>query len=93
MQNKFLPIGSVVLLKKGTKLLVVCGYCTKTSEDSLVYDYTGIAYPEGIQASDNFIFFNHDDINQILYKGYESKDFLELIKEMVQQFGGNDESN
>ena len=32
MQEKFLPIGSVVLLKGGTKKVMITGYCMKTAE-------------------------------------------------------------
>ena len=59
MQDKFLPIGSVVLLKEGKKSLVICGYCTSPGEDKPLYDYTGILYPEGIRSVNEFLFFNH----------------------------------
>ena len=42
MQEKFLPIGSVVLLKGGTKKVMITGYCMKTAEyPDEVFDYNG----------------------------------------------------
>ena len=93
MQNKFLPIGSVVLLKDGEKSLVICGYCAKPGEDGSLYDYIGVMYPEGIRSSKEFIFFNHSDLEKVLYTGYESNEFLKLNSDMIDKFGGDSESN
>ena len=93
MQSKFLPIGSVLLLKDGKKPLVICGYCAKPGKDDPIYDYTGILYPEGIQSANSFYFFNHSQIDKVLYIGYESSEYKELNEDLIQQFGGNNESS
>lgn len=82
--EKYLPIGSVLKLKKGTKEVMIIGYlCTTTDDKEKVYDYCGCLYPEGYLGSDKTLFFNHDDIDIIYSLGYinqNSKDFIEKLK-------------
>ena len=48
MEKEFLPVGSVVLLKGGTKRVMVTGFCSVDNDDTTkIYDYTGCLYPEG----------------------------------------------
>lgn len=76
-REKFLPIGTVVLLKGATKRLMITGFCI-TSEDQSIYDYSGCLYPEGIISSNQTALFNHEQIVEISYMGLEDdedKDF------------------
>lgn len=42
MEKEFLPVGSVVLLKGGTKRVMVTGFCSVDNDDTTkIYDYTG----------------------------------------------------
>ena len=83
MPEKFLPIGTVVLLKNGKKEVMITSYCifpnnTEYKEGQEVkatkkmYEYAGCIYPEGILDSNVSCAFNHDQIVQILHIGYES---------------------
>ena len=89
MENteRFLPIGSVVLLKGGTKKIMVTGFCSVDSDDKTkLYDYTGCIYPEGFLDYNEICLFNNDQIEQIFYKGYESdeeKEFKKDLQEIV----------
>ena len=87
--NDFLPVGSVVLLKNGKsqyQLLVIrCllqikylmkGHETKSNK---VYDYCAVLYPEGLISSDNFILFDKENIDTVIFKEYESDDCKELF--------------
>ena len=71
MEEKYLPIGSVVLLKKANKMIMINGYCAvaKNLSDK-VFDYRGCPYPEGIISSTGVALFNHDDIQKVEYLGY-----------------------
>lgn len=84
MQEKYLPIGSVVLLKGGKKRLMITGYCMQTQEKpGVIYDYSGCIFPEGVIRSDITSVFNHDQIVRIDFTGFndeESKAFLEKLK-------------
>ena len=82
--EKYLPIGSVVMLKKATKKVMITGFMIKKIDDEKVYDYTGCLYPEGMIDSQKNLLFNHEDIFRIYAIGYsddEEKAFKEMIKE------------
>ena len=74
MENKYLPIGSVVLLKGAKKELMITGYAQIDLEKhDKIYDYCGCLFPEGIISSDKIFVFDHENIEKILYKGFENK--------------------
>lgn len=75
MKEKFLPIGSVVLLENGTKKVMITGFCITTPEKpDTKYDYCGCVYPEGIIKSDLICVFNHDQIKEISFIGFETEE-------------------
>lgn len=83
--QKYLPVGSIVMLKGGKHRLMITGFCTVDFEaNSKVYDYSGCFYPEGFISFENIIMFNHVDIEKIFYLGLsddEEKQFkVELMK-------------
>ena len=88
---KYLPLGSVVILKKGIKKLMIMGYSQVDMDNKdKIYDYIGCLYPEGVIASNQNILFNHDDIKSIIAIGLkdpEQKDFMDNIELLI----GNDE--
>lgn len=84
--EKYLPLGSVVLLKGGKKRLMITGFYITTNENDKVYDYTGCLYPEGMLTSESNCVFNHDQIERIFCLGYsdeEEKKFKEELKKMT----------
>lgn len=81
MKN-LLPIGSVVLLKDATKKLVIIGILQVNPGENKIYDYLGVPYPEGYVGSDNNFLFNHSDINDIIFSGYENPEREVFIKAM-----------
>lgn len=85
MLKELLPIGSVVLLKEGTKKLMIIGI-KPVSEDNpnTVFDYIGVVYPEGYLSNEYNFLFNHNDINDVVFIGYnnpEREDFIEFMEE------------
>lgn len=74
MEKNYLPIGSVVLLKNAKKKLMITGFYIKAEGYDNVFDYSGCLYPEGIVTSDQSGVFNHDQIDQVIFKGYESEE-------------------
>ena len=85
----YLPVGSVVLLKKGSKPVSIMGYKVVSSDDNFynenngknkeqVFDYCGVLYPEGLIGINVLCMFNHENIKKVLHVGYttdESKEF------------------
>ncbi len=84
MQEKYLPIGSVVLLKGGKKELMITGYLMETKEEpGRIFDYCGCMYPQGVLRSDITCVFDHSQIQEIFslgYVGQNTKQFLDSIK-------------
>ncbi|MBQ9072549.1 MAG: DUF4176 domain-containing protein [Bacilli bacterium] len=86
-QEKYLPIGSVVLLKNAKKQVMITGFLARSKEEnSKVYDYMGCMYPEGILSSEFNLLFNHDQIENIYYIGYSDNNWKELNANIKKSF-------
>lgn len=78
--KELLPIGSVVLLKKGLKKVMIIGILQQTSEvRDKVFDYVAVLYPEGYINEELKFLFDHEDINDVIFRGYENPERDELI--------------
>ena len=88
--EKYLPIGSVVLTKKSQKKLMITGFCGIDYDNkNNMFDYCACLYPEGIlQASDTFL-FNHDQIEEIIFLGYDDDDEKKFKKELKELLSKN----
>ncbi len=91
MENKqrFLPIGSVVMLRGGTKEVMITSYCIfptnvqikdgqAVKPERKMYEYGGCIYPEGILDSNVSCAFNHDQIVEVLHVGYQTDKQVQL---------------
>lgn len=76
MYEKFLPIGTVVMLKNGYKRVMITGYKCFFDKDK-IYDYSGCLYPEGIISYKNTLLFNHSQIVQVYHVGLINDSFKE----------------
>lgn len=87
MKEKFLPIGTVVLLKGGKKRAMITGFCSVAQENQdKIYDYSGCVYPEGYLSSNQVCLFDHDQIEKIFFVGFEDdeeKSFKEKLNTIV----------
>ncbi|MED1116558.1 DUF4176 domain-containing protein [Bacillus paramycoides] len=82
-KEKLLPNGSIVLLKGGTKQIVIYGRKQKLIvKEPFMYDYIGCFYPEGYINPDYTFVFNHEDIEEIIFLGFvdeEEEAFVGLL--------------
>ena len=89
MYEKYLPLGSVVLLKNGTKRVMVTGFCIKSKDNQdKIFDYIGCLYPEGVFDTEKNLLFNHEDIDKYYAIGYsddEEKKFKENLKKALEE--------
>lgn len=83
--NELLPIGSVVILKNAAKRLMVCGVGQTNAKDNKHYDYIGVMYPEGSMGEGSQYLFNHGDIQEIFFRGFEDDERDRFI-DRLQQF-------
>ncbi len=82
--KEYLPIGSVVLLKKGTKKIMIYGRKQTMAETWEMFDYVACFYPEGNISPEYTFLFNHDDAEEVIFYGYkdeEEEKFIEAISE------------
>ena len=97
--EKFLPIGTIVLLKNGKKEVMILSYGLmpqgtvyegdkKVSGIGKIYDYGGCTYPEGLISSEQILGFNHEQIEKICYPGYSTPihdEYNKFLKESFEQ--------
>ncbi len=102
--DKYLPIGTVVMLKGGTKRLMISGFCAMENEpaeneETKIWDYSGCLYPEGFLSSNQCCLFDHEQIEEIFHLGLsaeedeEEKDFKKQLKKAVKNLNKTSEDN
>jgi hypothetical protein len=74
-----LPIGSVVMLINTTKALMIYGICQIEKDSGKSYDYLGVLYPEGNVSMDTQFLFNQEDIQQVLFRGYDTPERIRFL--------------
>lgn len=85
MKEKFLPIGSIVRLKGATKKIMIIGYLSVDNEKKeVVYDYSGCMYPEGILGSDQTLLFYHDQIEEVIFQGFQDEEQTEFSNKLLE---------
>lgn len=93
--EKYLPLGTIVLLKEASKKMMIIGYCPVT-QDNKMFDYSGCLWPEGVIGSDKSLLFNHDQIGQIFSEGFKNEETIEFnnkIKELVVKMQTEQQAN
>ena len=87
--NDLLPVGSVVLLKEAIKKLMIIGVLQTVRRDEEItnnYDYMGVLYPEGFLNLESVMLFNHEQINDVVFRGYENPERQEFIAYVEKEF-------
>lgn len=78
-----LPIGTIVLLEGGEKRIMIYGIKQSDEENPGVeYDYIGVMYPEGNLGSDYQFLFNHENIESIVFMGFEDEERDDFISRL-----------
>ena len=86
-QEKYLPIGTVVMLTGGKKRVMITGFCAvQENNKEKMWDYSGCIYPEGFLSSKQTCLFDHEQIEKIYYLGLvdeEEQQFKSKLKELT----------
>ena len=82
MKKEFLPLGSIVRLKNGTKRIMICGRLQLRELDKKIIYYFACYYPEGILHPEELFLFQHSDIEEICFRGYCDEEEEQLMKYM-----------
>ena len=87
--EKYLPIGTVVLLKDATKKVMITGYASISPDTGdKIFDYSGCVFPEGFFDYNQVCVFNHDQIGEVFYTGYvdeEQKAFMVTLNNELEK--------
>ena len=79
-----LPVGSIVLLKDGEKKLMINGIMQNDAGGTgKNYDYLGVLYPEGHIGEGFQYLFNHEDIDEIIFRGFEDTERIQFLERLA----------
>lgn len=86
MQEKYLPIGSIVTIKNTNRKIMIIGYYSLEYQNSVkIYDYVGCNYPEGMLMKNNMFSFNHSDILKCDFLGFKDASYETFNKNLNSQ--------
>lgn len=89
--EELLPIGSVIWLKEAKKALMIFGVKQSNMETGEEFDYIGVLYPEGNMGTESQFLFQHEDIDRVVFRGFEDEqrtEFIKNLKEFYEQETG-----
>lgn len=79
-----LPIGSIVKVENIEQRLMIIGVLQKMKTiPEKDFDYAAVPYPEGLHDMRMNIGFNHNNIEEVVFRGYEDKErkaFLAVLE-------------
>lgn len=81
MNSRYFPIGTVVLLRGGSKKVMVIGYFGVDAEGTAV-DYMGVMYPDGFMDANTIIGFDGSQVQEIIYEGYRDVEQNALFQQL-----------
>ena len=75
-----LPIGSVVRVREGLEPVMIVNHCPVTEKDGKqgYFDFGAVSLPLGL-INQNIIFFNKEDIDEVLFFGYIDRRFQDFL--------------
>lgn len=80
--KRFLPIGSVVLLKESKKRIMIVGVKQKQIDSEKVWDYSACLYPEGIINPERLYLFDSEQIERVYFIGFQDGEGLAFINKL-----------
>jgi hypothetical protein len=84
-QKEFLPVGSIVTLKKTIKSLMIIMRVVQVADEEkselIYFDYGAILFPEGM-IDDNIVYFNQEDILRVNFEGLKNEEEKLLVEEL-----------
>lgn len=86
--RKYLPIGSVVLLKNGSKRIMIYGRRQIQVGTQTEWDYIGCLYPEGNINEEYMYLFNHEQIDKVFFVGYQDEEENEYLENYLLVWDG-----
>ena len=57
---------------------MICGRLQVRNSDQKLFDYSACLYPEGILNPEEMFLFQHEDIDELVFQGYEDDDEVKM---------------
>ncbi|MBR3157774.1 MAG: DUF4176 domain-containing protein [Atopobiaceae bacterium] len=81
----WLPLGSVVSIKGGNRLVMIIGFLAIDGNTRVVWDYVCCPYPEGKRTAED-LFINKESVDEVYQLGHRDaeglafEEYLESLK-------------
>lgn len=82
----FLPLGTIVTLKGGSKRVMIVGRLQQETNQQTIYDYSAVCWPEGMVDSKQIYLFNHEDLAMIWFIGYQDQEEFEVRANLEREY-------
>ncbi|MED0681370.1 DUF4176 domain-containing protein [Aneurinibacillus thermoaerophilus] len=90
--KRLLPLGSVVLLKEGTKRVMIYGRIQRQADNNKIWDYIACLYPEGNIDPNQAYLFDHEQIDTVCFTGYQDMEEI-MFNQEIQAFLENQQAS
>jgi len=76
--KRLLPIGTILKLdpESDEKVMIVGRLVKRGAEGDKMWDYCGCVAPQGINSEEELVFFDHEQVKQLLFIGFQDEDEL-----------------
>ena len=65
LETKYLPIGTILLIKNEITPYMITGYINKSLDK--IKDYVCVPFPYGFMSDKIVSYFNHEDIEKVIF--------------------------
>lgn len=90
--KELLPIGSVIWLKEAKRPLMIFGVRQTELDTHKEYDYIGVLYPEGNMGNETQFLFQHEDIERVVFRGYEDQARNVFIEKLAEVYANDNKT-
>lgn len=82
--GKLLPLGSIITLEGSLQKIMIYGRRQLQVGQNKAWDYLGCFYPYGFINNEYNIFFNHSNISNVIFMGFEDEEEISFVKRIVE---------
>lgn len=84
--KEFFTLGTIVTLFDNTKPLMIYGRLQLQAGFEKIWDYVACLYPEGNISDQYNVFFNHEDVENVLFVGYQTEDDRSYQQLLIEKY-------
>lgn len=89
--TSLLPIGTVVDLIFVEQVIMIYGRKQEQANTGETWDYVGCPYPQGHISNETNVFFQHDQIAEVIFKGLETEGEKTFRQELENLFSKDEQ--